>query len=461
MAEQALSGAERLAQALGSTGPRASHVLSTSAFLLFARMAGAGAGFLVQLILARFLSAHDLGIYFAATSLAVIGGVIAAHGYPSIATRFVSRYRKPSGAPLLRAFVRHAQRETFVLALAATALIGAGAFAWPSLGGDTRVVVALGAAMIPFVAAFRLYGSLATATRAFVLAYLPDVCLKPIVLLAAIAAIIAVTGALSLPQVMLSLALATIVLSIGQLGLLARGFPVAINPFGPAKAASSASMVTRWRREAHAVLLVALFSQFFPDLTILIATPVLSAAQIGVFGLCLKLAFLIGFFVALTQNLMTPDLADALAKRSERAGNAKFSSQCLASTGATLMAMLACILWGDRFLALFGTEFEAGKTALVVLVGAQLVRAVFGPTNAVLTLVGEQRLNLLLAAFAVAILAASVVAGSMLYGIGGAAAAVLVTTLAWSVASAWLLHRKYGVRVDLFAEGFGRARRRT
>jgi O-antigen/teichoic acid export membrane protein len=281
------------------------------------------------------------------------------------------------------------------------------------------------------------------------------------VLLAAIAVIIAVTGALSLPQVMLSLAAATIALSLGQLVLLARGFPVAITPRGRVKAASSPSMVTRWRREAHAVLLVAVFSQFFPDLTILIATPALSAAEIGVFGLCLKLAFLIGFFVALTQNLITPDLADALAKRSERAGGAKFSSQCLASTSATLIALLACILWGHRFLALFGAEFEAGKTALVLLVGAQLVRAVFGPTNAVLTLVGEQKLNLLLAALAIGALAISVVAGSIAFGIEGAAIAVLATMLAWSIASAWLLHRKYGVRVDLFAEGFGRGRQPT
>jgi hypothetical protein len=37
-----------------------------------------------------------------------------------------------------------------------------------------------------------------------------------------------------------------------------------------------------------------------------------------------------------------------------------------------------------------------------------------------------------------------------MFGLDGAAAAVLLTTLFWSGASAYLLHRKTGVRVDLF-----------
>lgn len=447
------------ASAAPSTGSwRAGRLFSTSALLLAARLAGAAAGFLVQLILARFLSAHDLGIYFAATSLAVIAGVIAAHGYPGIATRFVSRYRKPSGAPLLRGFVRHAQRETVVLALIATIVIAGVAFAWPGFSRETRFVVALAALTVPFVAAFRLYGALAGATRSFGLAYLPDVCLKPMILLAALGAIITATRAISLPEVMLSLAIATIVLSSAQYVLLRRRFPVAFDmdaetPASPA----TRSLVSRWRREAHALLLVAIFAQFFPELTILIATPAMGAAEIGVFGLCLKLAFLIGFFVQVSQSIATPDLADALAKRSGRAGNPRLALQGMAATALTLAALLVCALWGTRLLAVFGPDFASGRTALLILVGAQLVRAVSGPNNAVLTLIGEQRANLILTAASLVVLATSVVILGALYGAGGAALAVLLTTSFWSAASAYILYCRHGIRVDLFAGRFGRA----
>lgn len=431
----------------------ASRLFSTSAFLLAARLLGAAAGFGVQLLLARYLAPQDLGIYFTATSLTVIGGVIAAHGYPSIATRFLSRYRRPSGASLLSAFVRRAQVETLILALALTVLVAGAAGTWPDVSAEARSAVVLAAITIPFAACFRLYGSLAAATRSFSLAYLPDVCLKPVLVLAASAAIVIARHDLTLFQAMLILAAATVVLSLAQITMLARHFSVPLRLWGDGnqpRPASVKPLAARWRREAHAVLLVAVFSQFFPDVSILIAMPVLSAAEMGTFGLCLKLAFLVGFFVMVTQNIATPDLADALGKRGEGSGST-LASSCSAPTLVTLAALVIFILWGPHMLALFGQDFVAGHAALVLLVAAQLVRAVFGPTNAVLTLLGEQKTNLQITALAVLMLAVSTAALGTLFGLDGVALAVLLTTLFWSAASAYMLQRKAGVRVDLLA----------
>lgn len=436
-------------------GGAVSRLLSTSALLLAARLLGAAAGFLVQLVLAKCLLAGELGIYFALTSLAVIGGVVAAHGYPSIATRFVSRYRIPRSHPLLRAFVRIAQAETLGLALIIAAMVAIASAAWPGLPAETRVAAVIAASTIPFVAAFRLYGSLATATRAFALAYLPDVCLKPVVLLCALGVIFLAYRDISLVQVMLALAVATMALSLLQYALLAGQFPVKIKLWGGGSHRQSAlkPLASKWRREAHTVLLVAVFSQFFPDLSILVASPVLSASDMGAFGLCLKLAFLVGFFVLLTQNLATPDLADALGKRAERRTTANVGPSCLPAAAATFVALLLSILWGKEVLRLFGTDFEAGHTALVLLVAAQFVRAVFGPSNAVLTLVGEPKANLQLTAVAVGVLMAGTAALGGIFGLDGAALAVLLTMLFWSGASAYVLYRRAGVRVDLFRGG--------
>jgi O-antigen/teichoic acid export membrane protein len=87
--------------------------------------------------------------------MAVIAGVLAAHGFPSIATRFVSRYRRAGGAPLLRAFARNAQKDMFVLALAAAAMVAAGALTWPGLDGRNQNSPRhLPRGMIPFVGCF-------------------------------------------------------------------------------------------------------------------------------------------------------------------------------------------------------------------------------------------------------------------------------------------------------------------
>jgi O-antigen/teichoic acid export membrane protein len=426
-------------------------LFSTSSFLLAARLVGAAAGFGVQLVLARNLSAHALGIYFIASSLIVVAGVAAAHGYPSIATRFVSRYRAREKASLLFAFARHAQRSALTLSLVLFAAVAAGAMVWPNVEGDVRFALLAAGATVPFAAAFRLYGSLATATRAFKLAYLPDVSLKPVVMLGALALILTVTGRISLIAAMLCLAGATIILSGAQFLLLARRFPVEIRlwrrssiPSGPAVRRVAA----KWKHEAHAVLIVAIVGQFFPDLAILAATPILTPAEIGALGICLKLAFLAGFFVMLTQNIATPDIADALNRRNP--GKRKLSGSCASATAMTLAATIACLFWGENLLALFGAHFANAHDALTVLVAAQLVRAVFGPNNAVLTLVGERRINFAVTMIAVAVLVTGTTALGGLFGLIGAAWAVLLAMLCWCAASGTALYRRTGLRVDLF-----------
>ena len=90
------------------TAPLQRHLrqfVSTSSLLSLARVAGAAAGFVTQILLARTLQASALGLFYSVTSLAAVMGVVAALGYPKIAPRFVSRYREKGNKGLLPAFV--------------------------------------------------------------------------------------------------------------------------------------------------------------------------------------------------------------------------------------------------------------------------------------------------------------------------------------------------------------------
>jgi len=435
--------------------PRAgARLFSLSAFLLMARFAGAGAGFLLQVTLAKVLSAGDLGIYFTATSLAAIGGVVAASGYPSIANRFLSRYRGKRLDSLLAAFVRKAQSEAFLLALVLAGAVAAAALAWPELESGRRAVFLIAALTIPFVAAFRLYGALATASRRFTLAYLPDVSLKPVAVLAALGGLYLINGGFTLLQAVLCLAGASALLATVQAGLLARGFPVALAPWrnrGNRRRPGIRRTARRWRREAGGALLAAIVSQYFADIAILMAGPVLTGAELGAFGFCIKLAFLVGFFVMLSHTMMMPDIADALNRPGERRISPKLAASGAAAAVGTVLATIVCALWGGEFLRLFGTAFAAGETALAILVAAQLVRAVFGPTASVLTVVGEQRANSILAVAALAVLALSTAVLGTRFGLEGAAGAVFVASLFWSATGAVILYRRSGLRIDLLA----------
>ncbi|HVV93428.1 MAG TPA: polysaccharide biosynthesis C-terminal domain-containing protein [Hyphomicrobiales bacterium] len=433
-----------------AAGQLAPHLFSTATMLLAARLLGAAGGFGVQLLLARLLPAGALGLYFAGASLAMVAAVIAAGGYNSIATRFVTRYR--GRQPLLAAFVRQAQRSNLAASLGMTAAIVAWAALWPGLAPAARWVFAAAAASIPPLAWVRLHGSFATAIKSFKLAYLPDVCLKPVVVLAVLAVLALAGVALSATLATIVLTLATAALAAAQYRLLRPLFPADLGGWRRRAAATvRLPLAHAWRREARTLILVALFTQYFADIAVLAATPLMAPAELGRFGLALKLAFLIGFFVQLGQQIATPDIAASLREsRSTRALDRRLRVAAWSATGLTLAATLAAALWGDDLLRFFGADYTGGGTALVILVAAQVLRAAFGPGTAVLTLLGRQMLNLRLAALALAVLAVTTAALAPTLGATGAAIAVFLATLAWCTTSALMLSRKARIRVDAF-----------
>src|SRR5512146_1822574 len=130
-------------------------LFSTSSLLSLARVAGALAGFATQVVLARTLQASALGVFYSVTSLAAVVGLIAAHGYPSIAARFMLRYREQGKEGLVAAFVRVARRAATLYAAAATVAVLAFAVLWPSLGTEARLALVAAALSIPANASLR------------------------------------------------------------------------------------------------------------------------------------------------------------------------------------------------------------------------------------------------------------------------------------------------------------------
>jgi O-antigen/teichoic acid export membrane protein len=209
----------------------------------------------------------------------------------------------------------------------------------------------------------------------------------------------------------------------------------------------------RWRREAWQTTLLAIFINFFADVGILGASAFLSNTEIAIFGLCLKLAMLIGYSVQIGQQMAVPDMADAEHNGDiARLRRAAWRSIVLPST-ITLTSLAVVALFGHRLLGLFGPEFVSGRDALLILLTAQLLRSLAGPSTQLLTLSGIQSINMALAASSLAVL---VMASALLmprYGVDGAAYAVFITYSYWigfsALALRWL--KKPSVDVVWFA----------
>ncbi len=431
----------------GATAPRSApmatgQLVSTSSALSLARIAGALAGFATQVVLARTLQASALGVFYSVTSLAAVVGLIAAHGYPAIAPRFLSRYREQGKVGLIGAFIARAEREAFAYAAIATLGVLAFALLWPALSTEARFALVAAALSIPANAALRLYGSLAVAIRRMALAYLPDTCIRPFLLLAGVAVLLALGVTLTASSVTWLLSFVFTGLAVAQYALLRKDLPK--------KPASSppSRLVALWRREAKPLIVVVLFTYLFADIAILIVTPLLASADTAVIGLCLKLALLVGFAVQVAHQVVVPDLADAHARKDPGTIREVVFRALAFPLAITVAAMVVVALWGETLLAIFGPEFTGAKLPLLILMACQLARALFGPSVPLLTVIGAQRQNAALAVAALGVLVASNLVLAPLYGVLGAAIAVAVATLFWLIASAIVLGRLSGLRTD-------------
>jgi O-antigen/teichoic acid export membrane protein len=417
---------------------------STASLLSFARIAGAVAGFATQVVLARALQASALGLFYSVTSMAALVSLIAAHGYPAIASRFLSRYREKDRQALIAAFVAKARRDAMLYVAIATGGVVAFALLWPGLGTEARLAIVAAALSIPASAAIRINGALAAAIRRFALSYLPDTCIRPFLLLAGVALLFALGVPLSAASVTFLLALILTLLAGVQYLVLAKDMPrrAAAAPLAPSR------LVKVWQREAKPLIVVALFAYFFADVDILLVTPLLSSADTAAIGLCLKLAVLIGFAVQVAHQVVVPDLADARARKDPAAIREALIKALSFPLAITFAATAFVALFGEHLLAVFGPEFTGAKLPLLILMACQLARAVFGPSVPLLTVVGAQKENAALAVAALVVLALANVVLAPLYGVLGASVAVAVATLFWLLASAIVLDRLSGLRTD-------------
>ncbi|MEG6508023.1 oligosaccharide flippase family protein [Methyloligella sp. 2.7D] len=427
-------------------------LFTISSFLAMARVAGAVAGFITQLLLARTLHASSLGIFYSVVSLSAVVGLIASHGYPAIAPRFVSRYREQGRPGLILAFLHHARVESrLYVSLAGFAVLIFAAL-WPGLDNVTRVALFAGVAAIPAHAALRVNGSVALALRHFALAYLPDTAIRPFVLLAGVALLILIGVPFDTADVTWLLTGILAVLALSQYLLLQRNLPTAEMAPAPKR------LTRQWQREAVPAIVVVLFIAFFADVDILMLTPLMSSAEIGMFGLCLKLAMLVGFAVQVAQQVVVPDLADAHARKSYAPIRDVMLKALAFPLVVTVGSLIAVAFWGSWMLSLFGPEFAGAKLTLLILLVSQLVRVLFGPNIGLITVIGAQKENSWIALTSLAVLLGGNLVLAPLYGPEGAAFAVLAAITFWMIACSVMLYRITGLRTDaLYLLSKGRA----
>ncbi len=429
--------------------PGGSSLMTSSAIMMAGRVMGSAAGFGIQILLARLLTPDDLGLFYLVTSGAIVLGTFAALGYPAIANQFVVRYTVRGNELALTGFIRSARRDALMAAaiLTACAVVAIVAVALAATSRpEFYLPAAAGALAIPAFSILRVNGGIANALEQFSISFLPDNLFRPVLFGLSLLVVVLIWGTVSLLQVLSLFAALAITVAVVQTIVVGR-----LEPPHRRDARPRRRQIRWWRRSGRRLIAPLLISALFADLVILFAGLILPASGVAVLGLCLKIAFLFGFLIQLVHQIILPRLAGSLTRRDQSNVALIVGRTNKLTIVASVAALIFVAFGGETLLGFFGPAFRDGASTLVILILAQLVRALGGPAMSLLIASGRHSGATTVMVLSLSVFAAVCFATVPTLGVLGAAIAVLLATATSSAGLAYIVHRELGYRCDGFS----------
>lgn len=408
---------------------------------LVAKGATAVISFVLNWLIAREFGARGVGLFSVAQTTALFGSTLALAGLEYVTVRQVATLLR-SGATgeakrLLFAALRQAMTLAAVLAAALFLLrepVAHGvldqAAASPFLGVMSSLIMT--------VAAMKIASAALRASGQVLVSQLIDGPLGT-GLTAAVFALFIVVGRAegALTAAILYCAFSALGAAVGWLVLMrtVRGWQPAAGPRPPLLGMGLP------------ILAIAISQLFIDWFALVVLTAAGDPAQTGLFRIAFQIVAVMNLLVVASDGILAPIIAQAYAA-AERARIAV----TLARTSAVLVLaasplLLMCFIAPEWVLGLFGPEFVEAALALRILAAGQLVNLALGPIGGVLIMTHHERWSLGFG-IASAVLSAGLCLWLVpLYGVTGAAIAVMVATQLRRIAAAVIVRFVVGIEL--------------
>ena len=198
-------------------------------------------------------------------------------------------------------------------------------------------------------------------------------------------------------------------------------------------------------------MLIALATDFFFDIDLLLLAGYLSREELAIFGVCTRVFSLVSFGVAAVYAVTLPDMFESEAMSDREGFHRKIGDANIVATGLAVVLFLLMTIGGPFALMLFGPAFLIGAAPLAVLCLALVVRSALGPASLVLSIHDRPYASLP----AIGLGLATLVLGNLvlvpMFGLMGAAGAALLSISVWSGALWFTAYKLAGVDVSIFA----------
>lgn len=416
---------------------------SQSNLLFASRLGGAGVVFLAQAAIARFWGAEALGDFLLFVAVANILAVILPLGFETTGTFFAAEYRAAGDGRHLRGFMArsygHVAAMSVLLLIVGFPLAGL-------LGTPGHVVQAHWVPIVLMTLASAVVycnSALLIGLKRPYAGYFAETVFRPMLTILAISIGLMALGARNgFDTFIWVLATGYLVIAAGQFAWLWRSVRQV-----PVTGELRPGEVRRWWRFALPWVIIALTTDLFFDLDLILLSNLMDKHTLAIFGVCTRVFSLVAFGVAAVYSVVLPDMFDLARDREgllRKIGDAN-----LAAAGIALTLVLFVTLGAPFALMLFGPGFSDGALPMAVLCATLVVRAFFGPASVVLSM--NDRPHLVLPAIGLGMTVLVVANLLLVPGLGliGAAIAAVLAQTVWAAALWFTALRRTGIDVSL------------
>lgn len=418
--------------------------MASTAFLI--RVFAAGLAFLSQVLLARWMGAHEFGIYvYVSTWVMVIGG-IADLGLASSAQRFIPQYSEKGSWALLRGFLSDGRWLTFWIATGMALLGLAAIYTFRARLDDyTLVPLAIGCIILPVFGVMHVQDGIARSYNWPNIALLPPFVFRQLIVIALMGAAFASGVPTNATTGIAISAIAIWACAIGQMLLLNRKLATEV------PAGEKSRDIPHWITVSVPMFVIDCIYVLLMYVDVLILKQYRSPDEIAVYYAAAKTMALVSFVYFAVAAASAHKFSEYF-EAGDRARLASFVRDAIQWTFWPSLAASAFVLaLGWPLLWLFGERFVAGYQLMFVLAIGVMARAIIGPGERFLAMLGEQKSCAAAALVALAVNLALCFALIPKHGVMGAA---ISTTLAFIVESTLIfLIAKYRLGFHLFVFG--------
>jgi O-antigen/teichoic acid export membrane protein len=436
----------RVKSLIGDSG-EASETKRLAAIIFLIRVVSAVMAYGAQILLARWMSTSDYGVYVYVWTWVLLLGSMMDFGISVSAQKLIPEYRTRGEHALLRGFLSGSRWLTFAVSSAVSLLLaGLVTLLTPWIDAAAVMPLYVGCATLPAFVVANTQDGIARSHDWMRLGLMPQFIVRQTLIIGFTAGAFVLGFNLGATAAMLASFAAVWLAMLGQMIVLNRRLAAHVEP------GAKAYDIRGWLAVSLPILLVEGFYLLLSYTDVLVLQQFRSSEEVGIYFAVVKTLALVSFIHYAMSATTAHRFAEFNAQGDKERLSAYVAHAIQWTFWPSLAATLVLLAFGKPLLWLFGPQFVVGYDIMFIAAIGLVVRAAIGPVERLLNMLGHQHICALAYALAFVMNVVLCVALVPRWGGHGAAAATSISLAFETVLLFVIVRRRLGLHVLAFGK---------